>query len=240
MTLAILDCETTGLKWYKNGIVSLGAVDINSNDKFYEECKVDDSVEVENESLKVNGFTSKDVKDPRKLTEKEVLIDFLKWLKYHKVNVVSGFNVAFDISFMYGISRRYSIDFSEFPPYYFDIKEIFERNVLSDISNMNFIDSICNKYNINVGKPPYVHISMDKTLKFYDIDEDEPKPHLAINGAIFATELYFLIKYKTHYLERFADIEIPDYLNKLKFEFGPASKVSDLVDKLEVNLSELH
>ncbi|ASI13893.1 DNA polymerase 3'-5' exonuclease subunit [Candidatus Mancarchaeum acidiphilum] len=239
MALAIIDCETTGLKWYKNGIVSLGAVDITSDDKFYEECRVEDDIEVDETSLLVNGFKDADVKDPSKKSESEVLKSFINWCKYHSVNMISGFNVEFDISFLYGIAKRGNVDFAAFPKYYFDIKSIFERNVLMDISKRPMVNEVCAKYGIDVGTPPYVHVSMDKTLKFYNIDEDEPKPHLAINGAVFATELYFLMKYKTHYISRFSNSEIPDYLNALKFDFGPPLKVENLIRSIELKLKSV-
>ncbi len=233
MTLAIIDCETTGLKWFNNGIISLGAVDINSDDKFYEECRVSDDVEIDESSLEINGFKKEELKQKDKKSEGEVFKDFKNWCNYHNVNAISGFNVSFDIMFLYGVARRNNIDFSGFPNYYYDIKEIFERNVLMDISNQPIINDVCRRYNISVGFPPRVHVSLDKTLKFYNIDEDEPKPHIAINGALYATEIYFLIKYKTHYLERFANVSIPDYLSILNFDFGPPARIDHLVSSSE-------
>jgi len=70
MNTVVFDCETTGLDWKRNSIVSLGAVDLISGDTFYEECKILPGTEIDVNALGVNGFTKDEVLDEQKRKRK--------------------------------------------------------------------------------------------------------------------------------------------------------------------------
>ena len=101
--LAIVDIETTGLNPSKNGILSIGAVALDTGATFYVECFAQPNDEISEEALLVNGFGMEEIltrPNPKKMEIKDALIKFGDWAVENKVEVLGGQNVSFDISFL--------------------------------------------------------------------------------------------------------------------------------------------
>ena len=56
--MIVADLETTGLDSRKHSILSIGAMDFeNQENTFYGECRIRENSEIDEEALRVNGFT---------------------------------------------------------------------------------------------------------------------------------------------------------------------------------------
>jgi DNA polymerase III epsilon subunit-like protein len=113
--MIVIDLETTGLTPGINGILSIGAVDLNTGDEFYGECRVADHIVIHERALEVNGFTLAQVKDENKPTERELYHQYLRWTK-GRDRTMAGHSVGkFDIQFLLEIHRQEGGDVGNFP-----------------------------------------------------------------------------------------------------------------------------
>lgn len=109
--MIIVDVESSGVDSRKNSLVSIGAIDFdNPKNEFYAECRIFDGAHVEKEALAVNGFTKKQITDPSKKTDKEIVVDFLAWVTTCKEHTIAGQNPSFDRDFIQETCFRYHLD----------------------------------------------------------------------------------------------------------------------------------
>lgn len=95
-----LDIESTGLDENRHCMVSLGAVDNDTGDEFYQECRIYPESEVDDFALGVNGFTRDQINDPTKPWPHEVLAAFIEW-SVGREPLLGGQQVgSFDIKFL--------------------------------------------------------------------------------------------------------------------------------------------
>ena len=196
--MIVLDCETTGLYPRKNSIVSIGAVEFyNSNNMFYEECKICEGAEIEQKALDINGFTKEQITDPNKKSLEQILTNFLKWIEPCSNITLAGENPRFDIDFlnaatdMYGIRFRFghrSIDLHSLC-----IAHHMKRGIILPLKN--------NKSDLNT----------DKILNYVGLPE-EPKPHHALTGAKMEAEAFSRLIYGKNLLDEFSKFDVPRYL----------------------------
>jgi DNA polymerase III epsilon subunit-like protein len=70
--LIVIDIEATGLDHDKCSIVSIGALEIeNPTHTFYEECQIFNNALITDEALGIIGFSVKQLRDPKKLSQKK-------------------------------------------------------------------------------------------------------------------------------------------------------------------------
>jgi DNA polymerase III epsilon subunit-like protein len=99
--MIFLDLETSGLDPVKDGILSIGAVDLDNPDEFfYAEPKLPRGKEIDDKALKINGFTRYDSVDSAKKTLANTLHEFQKWLSKIKEVSIAGHNPSFDADFL--------------------------------------------------------------------------------------------------------------------------------------------
>src|SRR3989344_4912656 len=80
--MIIVDVESTGVDSRLCSLLSVGAVDFNNpGNQFYMECRAFEGSHVEKEALKIAGFSSEQIHDAAKKTDREVVVAFLKWMK---------------------------------------------------------------------------------------------------------------------------------------------------------------
>lgn len=193
--MIILDIETTGLSPDKNSIASIGAVDFaNPNIQFMEECQMWNGAEVDDAALVVTGDTLESLTAPHKKTEAEVITNFLNWLEGRDDMVIAGQNVFFDTSFLRGAAKR--------------------AGVLCNIS-VRIVDlhSITYAHMIRRGITPPIFnrktaLGSDKIMEYVGIGA-EPKPHIAINGALYEAEAFSRLMYDKTLLAQFEGSPIP-------------------------------
>jgi DNA polymerase III epsilon subunit-like protein len=108
--MIVVDIETTGMEPLRNSILSIGALDFgNPENRFYGECRMDKGAEVTNIALKINGFTRREITDPKKPSSKDLLKDFSDWALKIKERTIAGDNIWFDIGFLKEYFRKYRL-----------------------------------------------------------------------------------------------------------------------------------
>lgn len=184
--MIIVDVECSGVSPEKDSLVSVGAIDFaNPNNRFYEECRIWDGAHVEKEALEVNGFSQEQITDPKKKTDREVVIDFLAWLENIEEKTLAGHNPSFDRDFLQATAYRYHINWP-----------LAHRTI--DLHSICYFDML------KRGVPrPNVHghsaLNLDAVLRYVGIPE-EPKPHNALTGALVETEAFGRLFYNKPFL----------------------------------------
>lgn len=193
--MIILDVETSGIEPLKHSLLSIGAVDFkNPTRTFYEECRMWDEAHVMEEALAVNGYTEEQIRDPKKQTESELVTKFLYWMKDCENHTIAGQNVFFDAGFIIAAANRNHIDIS------------IARRIIDQ-------HSICYAHMIQRGiEPPIKNkrtdLNSDTIMQYVGIPA-EPKPHIAINGALWEAEAFSRLLYNKNLLPQFGQYKIP-------------------------------
>lgn len=193
--MIVLDVETTGIDPDRHSIVSIGAVDfLHPERKFYEECKIWDGAIISDEAMAVNGYTIEQVTDPNKKSLEEILKMFFKWVLESESHTIMGHNPIFDLSFLDESAERYHL---ELP---------FPHRSLDQ-------HSVCFAHMLAHGITPPTHnkrsdLNSDKIMEYVGIPT-EPKPHIALNGALYEAEAFSRLLYSKNLLPEFKEYKIP-------------------------------
>ena len=193
--MIIIDIETSGVSPWKDGILSIGAVDFNDPKReFYEECQLRDGANVDDKALEINGFTLADIKDNRKKTEKEIIQNFFDWAMMSNDHMIGGHNPTFDITFLQFASEIHKINFP-----------LAKR--------MIDLHSICFFHMIREGIIPPTNkgrsaLDSDRVMDYVGI-EPEPKPHNAFRGAKWESEAFMRLLYNKSIYPEFKNMKIP-------------------------------
>ncbi len=107
--MIVLDIESSGIDTGKSGIWQIGAIDLETGKEFLEEARIDDEDVVAEEALKVIGKTEEELRDKNKQTQKQLILNFLEWIKDFKERVIAGQNIGWDITFMQNKCLKYNI-----------------------------------------------------------------------------------------------------------------------------------
>jgi DNA polymerase III epsilon subunit-like protein len=195
--MIILDVEASGTEYDKHSIVSLGAIDFsNPENRFYRECQIWSGAHVMEEALKVNGFTQAQITDPSKITEGELVTQFLEWSFSMSDRTLVGQNVSFDRDFVKAGSHRAHLQFDL--PY---------RTL--DTHTLCWMHMV--KQGIEVPIDPQHKrslLNLDAVLQYCGIP-DEPDPHNALTGAMCHAEVTSRLLYDKKLLPEFDAFEIP-------------------------------
>jgi len=171
MNYYAIDVETTGLNPQESSLASIGAVDIETGDTFYEECQAWDGAYISSTALKINGFTEENLSDESKLTEALLVIKFLDWLREKPMMIAH--NAAFDRDFIAAAAERAGA-----------------KNPLSfrtiDIHAITQIEMLKCKYDV-----PTV-LGLNKCLNYFHLPS-EPTPHNALTGARCNADIFNII-----------------------------------------------
>jgi len=196
--MIIVDVETTGLDPKHYSIVSIGAVDFENPERtFYAKCRAWDGARISQESLEINGFTEREVRDQYQKSLDEIMHEFLNWLEGCSEKTFAGQNPAFDRDFINDSFARVDIAY-----------RIAVRTV--DLHSIAYAEH--RKKDISIPlKNGHSDLSLDKIAKHAGLTE-EPKPHNALNGAKFEAEAFSRIIYGKKLLPDFENFEIPEGL----------------------------
>lgn len=103
MNIIVIDTETGGLCGQTDALLSIGAVDAETNRIFYSRCRANGIVSPA--AIKINGL--KDYDSPALKSEGEMVKDFFRWLKsFEQPRIIAGCNPQFDIEFINAAARR--------------------------------------------------------------------------------------------------------------------------------------
>lgn len=195
--MIVLDIEASGTNYEKHSIVSLGGLDFDHPDnQFYDECRVWDGAHVDDEALKVNGFTRDEITDQSKKNEGELIKAFIAWAQDLRDWTIVGQNPSFDRDFVRAACSRAHADFPL--PY---------RTV--DTHTLAYMHMV--KRGL---MPPFeadkhrTALNLDAVLQYCGIPE-EPDPHNALTGALSHAEVASRLLYGRALLPEFEVYPIP-------------------------------
>lgn len=98
--MIVLDMETSGVDPQKCSIISIGALEFeHPENKFYGECRIWEGAEITEESLRITGFTRKELTITNAKSHRQLIEEFLVWIKPIKNKTIAGFSVWFDANF---------------------------------------------------------------------------------------------------------------------------------------------
>ena len=128
--MIVIDIETTGLDPRRCGLLSIGAVDFNKPKSFfYGECRLSGKVLLDEESLKVNGFSREGLYDTTKLTSRDLMHKFVHWLSEKDNTTIAGHNVHWDVNFLSLNFKKYKINY-DLGYRFVDLHSIFYAKLL--------------------------------------------------------------------------------------------------------------
>ncbi len=195
--MLILDVEASGTNYEKHSIVSIGAIDFhNPKNRFYGECHIWDGAHIMDGALEVNGFTEAEITDKSKMTEAELVQQFMEWSQHLGDRTITGQNPSFDRDMLRVASERASMNW-----------DLAYRTL--DTHTM------CWMHIIKSGKKPPIDpqhrrsgLTLDAVLQYCGIPE-EPTPHNALTGALSHAEVTARLLYDKKLLPEFTQFEIP-------------------------------
>lgn len=188
--MIVIDVETTGTNPHKHSIVSIGAVDFyKPSEQFLEECKIWEGAHVEHEALVINGYSEQEISDPKKKSEAELVSSFFTWLEARESLLPAGHNPLFDLGFLQAAAER------------------SHQNYILPSRSLD-LHSVCFAHMIKKNvPPPMVHkksaLNSDAVMLYVGIPA-EPKPHIALNGAIWEAEAFSRLLYGKTLLPQFS------------------------------------
>lgn len=175
MNYYAIDVETSGLDPKESSLLSIGAVDIETGDTFYEECQAWEGAYISKTALKINGFTEEDIYDESKLTEALMMIKFFDWLRDKPMMV--AMNAAFDRDFINAACVRA------------DIKNPMSFRTI-DVHSIVQVEMLKCHWKVPT------NLSLNECLKYFHLPK-EPTPHNALTGAQCNAEIFKTIVYGT-------------------------------------------
>ncbi len=199
--MIVVDLETSGLNIEKCGIWQIGAVDLNDpTNTFLGEARIDDEDIVEQGALDIIGKTEADLRDKKKSSQKELLINFFNWVKEIDMKVMISQNPqALDFPMLVLKANKYGL-ISPFHYRAFDLHSVaqmkyFELNgeflTMRDASEMR----------------------LGNILKLAGMI-DTRKDHNALEDAKLSAECFSRIVYGKNLLEEYSQVRVPKYLKQ--------------------------
>jgi DNA polymerase III epsilon subunit-like protein len=193
--MIVLDIEATGTNCEVHSIVSIGAIDfIRPEQIFNEECQIWEGAHINPDALKYNGFTEAQITDPTKQTDEQIVKKLLAWIEDREDRTIAGQNPSFDVGFLRATALRYNMNIS-----------LAHRSI--DQHSIVYAHMIARGLT-----PPLEHhhsaINSDFIMEYVGIPT-EPKPHRALNGAIWEAEALSRLLYDKPLLAQFEKFPIP-------------------------------
>ena len=190
--MLVLDIEATGVQAEMHSIVSIGALDFdNPEHRFYGECRAWDDAHIMEDALAVNGFTMEQVTDPTKMSEAELVTQFLEWSQHIADRTITGQNPSFDRDFLRAAAHRAGLPW-----------DLAHRTI--DTHTLAFMHMI--KRGLPAPIDPQHRrssLDLDAVLNYCGIPA-EPEPHNALTGALCHAEVASRLLYDRPLVPEFA------------------------------------
>lgn len=197
--MIIVDVEASGTDYAKHSIVSLGALEFeNPSNRLYLECRIWDGAHIMDEALAVCGYSREEITDKNKMTEGELVRNFLGWIETIEDRTLAGQNVSFDRDFLRAAALREGL---EWPFAYRTIDT-------HTLAYMHMIER-------GLPVPHEKHhsaLNLDAVLNYVGIP-DEPEPHNALTGALSHAEVISRLLYGKPLLPEFATYPLPTHMH---------------------------
>ena len=105
--MIVIDIEASGVDYEKNSILSLGALDFdNPDNRLYLECQVWEGAHINEESMEICGYSEEEATDATKMTEGQLIAQFLAWAENIEDRTFAGQNVSFDRDYVKAACER--------------------------------------------------------------------------------------------------------------------------------------
>ena len=162
--------------------------------QYYGECGLREGLGFMEEALSVNGFLYEEIANPGKQTETELVEDFLVWFEKSENHTLGGQNPHFDLTFLEEACRRGGLNAP------------FARRLID-------LHSVSVFHMISRGIEPPIRkrrsdVDSNMVMRYVGIPE-EPRPHNALNGAIWEAEALNRLFYNEGLFETFDRYSIP-------------------------------
>ncbi len=192
--MIVADIEATGLDPKKHSILSVGAVEFEHPERqFYGECRMWEGASIMSDAIAVNGYSKENCVDQRKDSLEKLMHEFLTWIEGCEDKTLAGQNPSFDRDFINDSFARAHIGWH------------FAYRTL-DLHTMAYMDMV--KRGIQIPKKnDRTEITADEIFKYVGIPA-EPKPHIALNGALYEAEAFSRLLYGKNLLPEFSQYKI--------------------------------
>ncbi len=193
--MIIVDVETTGTDQRVHSLISIGAVDFDFPEReFYEECRIFPGAKIEKEATEINGVGEVEANDPHRQTEKELLLNFFKWMDESTDHTIGGQNPHFDTGFLEETARRNHLNFS-IPRRVIDLHSV----AIAHMAARGL------KYPLQHNRSD---LNSDKIMAYVGIPKEE-RPHVAIGGARIEAEAFSRLLRNQIFYKSYEDYPIP-------------------------------
>ena len=214
--MIVLDIETSGLDTGKCGIWQIGAINLETREEFLEEGRIDEEDKVEEGALRVTGKTEEELRNEKKQSQKQLILNFLEWVKNFQTKIIIGQNIGFDMMFMQTKCIRYGIQK--------ELRETIGSKGL-DTYTIAQIKHLEKKGNYSLKENGVGDMSLGKVLEFCGLVDNRMElsgtkvvkkgtPHNALEDCKLEAEAFSRLIFGKNLLPEFKEFEIPDYLIK--------------------------
>jgi DNA polymerase III epsilon subunit-like protein len=194
--MIVVDVEASGTEYHLHSILSVGALDFSHpENRLYLECRAWDGAHINEEALNVCGFSREEATDPAKMSEEELIRNFLGWIEsVPNDRTLAGQNVSFDRDFLKAASLRGGM---EWPLAYRTI----------DTHTLAVMHHVLNGKEVPL-KNHRSALDLDAVLNYVGIP-NEPEPHNALTGALSHAEVISRLLYGKKLLPEFESFDQP-------------------------------
>lgn len=193
--MIVLDIEASGTNYQKHSILSLGALDFdNPTNRLYLECQAWEGAHIDDEALAVCGFTRAEATDDTKITEGQLIAQFLSWADGVEDQTLAGQNVSFDRDYVKAACERLGLN-----------TPFAHRTI--DTHSLAYMHLVTHGREVPTDKR-HSALNLDRVLLYVGIPE-EPEPHNALTGALSHAEVISRLLYNKPLLPEFAQFPLP-------------------------------
>ncbi len=195
--MIVLDIEATGTSATKHSILSIGAIDFTKPDRrFYGECRMWDGAHIMEGALEVNGFTEDQARDANKMSEAELVTQFMEWTQECADRTLVGQNVSFDRSYVVAAAER--------------------AGIACDLPYRTLdTHTMCYMHMVKAGLTPEIdlqhrrtNLNLNAVLNYCGVPS-EPDPHNALTGAMCHAEVASRLLFNRPLLPEFSAYPLP-------------------------------
>jgi DNA polymerase III epsilon subunit-like protein len=213
--MIVVDIETSGGYPSKHGIWQIGAIEFEyPENQFLEEARIDDEDAVEEEATKIHGKNEEYLRDINKQSQKQLIINFLEWMKTVKEKDLICHNPQFDECFL----RYKSLKYLNKDPFWPNYHRAFD---IHTIAQTKFFE-ITEKFLI---KDDHSDMSLSKILELCGLEDKrvsvkdgeitrEGTFHNALEDAKLTAECFSRLIYGKNLFPEFTKFKVPEELKK--------------------------
>lgn len=222
--MIVLDTETSGINREIHGLWQIGAFELeNPKNTFLMEGRIDNEDEILPSALTLTGKTEAELRDKKKISQKELVKKFFEWSSKIKNRNIIAQNPTFDVGFLEKKSTKYELHNiravgtpDSFPlPY-----RSFDLHAIAQAVHMMIHGELLMKDNRS-------DMGLGNVLKMCGIEDHRKKiesgkivkegaPHNALEDAKLTGEAFYRLMYGKNLLPEFKKFPVPEYLKKKK------------------------